>query len=159
MKSSISSALRIPQRVQGFTLIEIMIVVAILGVLTAIALPSYTSYVARANRADARVQMLQVAQFMQRFYAANDRFDQDRADPPNLNTAGDRVPPALKRSPADGTQLYALTVEASQVAYTITAVPLTGTKMAGDACGSFKLTSTGVRSVAGATLPRDTCWK
>jgi len=144
------------RHVQGFTLIEIMIVVAILGILTAIALPSYTSYVARANRADARAQMLQAAQFMQRFYAANDRFDQDRAT--NTNTAGERVPANLKRSPADGTELYSLTVQATANSYTITAVPLVGTSMSADACGSLTLTSSGVRGVTGS-LPRDTCWK
>jgi type IV pilus assembly protein PilE len=150
---SISSA----HRAHGFTLIEIMIVVAIVGVLMAIALPSYTGYVARANRADARGQILQVAQYMQRFYAANDRFDQDRSTA--SNAAGLLVPASMKRSPADGTQLYGLTVEATAIAFTVTAVPLTGTKMANDACGSLTLTSSGVRGVAGATLTRDECWK
>ncbi len=159
MRSPIASVNPMSQRIQGFTLIEVMIVLVIVGVLMAIALPSYTSYVARANRADARGQMLQVSQFMQRFYAANDRFDQDRADPPNENDDGERVPANLLRSPADGTQLYGLTVRATAVAFTVTAVPLTGTKMAGDPCGSLTLTSTGVRGVDGATLSRDECWK
>lgn len=156
MKSTIPNKGRFHPRLQGFTLIEVMIVMAILGILTAIALPAYTSYVARANRADARAQMLQAAQFMQRFYAANDKFDTDRAT--NSNAAGERVPANLLRAPADGTQLYTLTVLATSNAYTITAVPLTGTSMASDACGSLTLTSSGVRGVTG-TLPRDTCWK
>lgn len=159
MKSPFPIASLIPQRARGFTLIEVMIVLAILGVLLAVALPSYTSYVARANRADARGQMLQVAQFMQRFYAANDRFDQDRAPTPNTNAGGERVPASLMRSPADGTQLYQLTVLATQTAYTVTAVPLAGSKMANDACGAMTLTSSGVRGVTGGTLSRDECWK
>jgi type IV pilus assembly protein PilE len=157
MKSSIPSAVLFPRRARGFTLIEIMIVVAIVGVLMAIALPSYTSYVARANRADAKGQMLQVSQYMHKFYAANDRFDQNRAAATNVD--GDLVPPGMMRSPSNGTQLYGLTVRATAVAFTVTAVPLTGTKMAGDACGSLTLTSTGVRGVDGATLSRDQCWK
>ena len=83
----------------GFSLIELMIVLVIIGVLTSVALPAYNSYMARARRADARTQLLQVAQFMQRFYAANDRFDQDRAGTSVVSV----MPDNLRKSPADGT--------------------------------------------------------
>jgi prepilin-type N-terminal cleavage/methylation domain-containing protein len=62
----------------GFTFIEVMIVMTIVGLLGVIALPSYTNYVARGHRTAARVQLLQAAMYMQRFYAANDRYDRDR---------------------------------------------------------------------------------
>ncbi len=51
---------------QGFTLIEVMIVVAIVGILTAVALPSYNEYIRRGHRADARAGLLQAAQWMER---------------------------------------------------------------------------------------------
>jgi type IV pilus assembly protein PilE len=154
-----------PRRSRGFTLIELMIAVAIIGILAAIAIPSYTQYIAKARRADARTQLLQVAQFMQRFYAANDRFDQDRSGA-SVATA---MPSGITVSPVGSDALYQLnpsitslasaTFTVSNSAYTLIMAPVSGTSMASDACGMFTLTSAGVRGVSGATLSRDDCWK
>ena len=158
---------------KGFTLIEIMVTVAIIGILAAVAMPSYTSYVARARRADARTQLLQAAQFMQRFYAANDQYDQDRG---NNSILGSSVgmPDSLRVSPADGTALYQLntaittagnyTASVTVSGYTLTMAPISGRSAAADACGMFTLTSTGIRGcnvggTACSTTLRDTCWK
>jgi type IV pilus assembly protein PilE len=150
-----------------------MITVAIIGILAAVALPSYSSYVARARRADARTQLLQAAQFMQRYYAANDSYSTDRAGKSVLGdvTASppEGMPENLRKSPSDGNAVYQLntavttagnyTATVSVNAYTLTMAPISGGVAATDACGMFTITSTGVRGVASATKTRDECWK
>lgn len=147
-------------RERGFTLVEIMVVVAIVMVLAAIALPSYTESINRAKRAEAKAQLLEAAQYMQRFYSQNSRFDQTTAG------AAVAVPDALARVPrtaAAGTQNYTLGFASAVTAatFTLQAVPRAGGSMANDKCGSFTLNQAGQRDIknnaSGSTA--DSCWK
>ncbi|MBA3058929.1 MAG: type IV pilin protein [Gammaproteobacteria bacterium] len=133
----------------GFTLIELMIVVAIVGILSAVAYPSYTESVRRGDRSAARAALLEAQQFMERYYAANSRYS-TAAD----GTGSPTLPPRLQAVP-EGSPKYDLTVSAVTLnSYTLTADP-----RAADKCENLTLTNTGVkgRSATVPTIPE--CWK
>jgi type IV pilus assembly protein PilE len=157
------TVLRLPVRRPGFTLIELLITVFIIAVLASIAIPSYSSYLARARRADARTQLVQAAQYMQRFYVANDSYEQDRSG----DGVFDKIPATLKQSPADSTAIYELSIPAGTLTnsgFELRMTPVSSGIMKADQCGTFTLSSTGVRGIligaeAGDASLRDTCWK
>lgn len=132
----------------GFTLVELMIVVAIIGILASVAYPSYTEYIARGRRAEAQKALLEASQFMQRWYAAHNSFKDGNTGPtlPNQNALSTYT-------------LNKPTVDTDDLSYTITATR-TGV-MANDGCGNFTLTSTGVKGLTSASAGYDIarCWK
>ena len=140
---------------RGFTLIELMIVVAIVAILAAIAYPSYQDSVRKSRRADARAVMVEAAQFMERFYTENFRYDQDRGG------AAVALPPNLTVSPsgsAAGTQYYNITLtNLAATTFTLNAAP-TGAQSGDTGCGTLTVTNTGVKNRSGSK-PVEECWR
>lgn len=137
----------------GFTLIELMIVIAIIGIIAAIAWPSYQESVRQARRADAQTALMELAHFMDRDYTKNGRY----LTAANVGAANLLLP--FAEAPKEGTpKTYDLSFSALPTAnaYALQAVPKGS--MATDACGTLTLTNTGAKGQAGGqTLAR--CWR
>lgn len=141
------------QSAHGFTLIEMMITVAIIGILAAIAYPAYQEQVRKSRRADCSGALLGLAQAMERYFSANTTYVGASLG----GTAGDIYP---NRCPIDGGVItYDLRIAvATASAYTVQAVP-TGAQL-GDQCGTLTLNQALTKNMLGAAAgltPAD-CW-
>ena len=131
---------------RGFSLMELMIAVAVMAILTVIAYPSYNNYIASAKRAEAKETLLEAAQYLERQFTAEGNYDGG-----NLASAG------LATLPKEGGgAYYNLALNASGGRYTLTAIP-TGA-MNGDPCGLLTLDQGGQQGVSGATMTAAECW-
>jgi type IV pilus assembly protein PilE len=132
----------------GFTLIELMIVIAIVGVLAAIALPAYQDYAKKARRADAMGGLLNIQLSLEKWRANNPSYSSDMTD---LGYAG-----ANNQSSTDG--YYTLDIaSAASVSYAVTAVPTSKANQNTDDCGTFAINQNG-EDYTGAYADAD-CWK
>jgi type IV pilus assembly protein PilE len=142
------------RNVGGITLIELMIVVVVVAILGAIAIPSYRQYTMRAQRTEAKSALLQIATQQERWYLQNNVY--------TTNLANLGFPMGTSEN-----GVYTLTITSPDLfqGYTVTATPTAGggtngVDMSDDSeCTSFSLTATGVRTAApGTNGSRDRCW-
>jgi len=141
---------------RGFTLIELMIALVVAGLLAAIAYPGYQQYVQRGRRADAKGSLVEMAQFMERYYSENNSY------------ASASLP--VTRSPREGAAVYTIRFGSSCTdgsvsvssnpqanCFLVQAIPIAGTAMEGDRCGTLRIDNTGNKTVSGSAGALQ-CW-
>ena len=134
----------------GFTLIELMITVAIVGILASIAYPTYQDSVMKSRRADVKGVLLGLANAMERHYTEISSYQGaagSKSSPVDTGTAW------IYSIPTETARFYTVTISvATASTYTLNAVP-TGVQN-GDKCGTLTLTHTGVKGFTGT----GDCW-
>lgn len=146
----------------GMTLIELLIVVAIVGILAAVAMPSYNQYVSQSRRADAKTVLLEAAQVLERVYTANNCYNWKNATSTCVATTAEATTQLgalgfVPKGATSGSEDYTVTLSAITAnSFTLQAAPRAGGRMAGDACGTYTLTNTGVQGSGGTAA---NCWQ
>jgi type IV pilus assembly protein PilE len=147
-------------------LIELMITVAIVGILAAIAYPSYVEYIAKGSRSQATADLTAAQQWMERFFTENYRYDQNAAGTANTGGNTGMVAQAFAQTPSSGSAKYNVRLSAA-AANSYTLVATRAGTMASDKCGDFTVTHLGVRSIvnydtgafASAQAALAQCWR
>lgn len=127
----------------GFSLVELMIVVAIIGILATIAYPSYDEYVKRGNRTEGQTFISDAAARQERYYSQNNSYTTS--------------PASLGMSISSSTGKYSLSIEqnADDGGYSLIVTP----SFSDPKCGNFTLNALGVRGVSEATATVNECWR
>lgn len=126
-----------PKAHRGFTLIELMIAVAVVGILAAIAYPNYRNQVLQGRMSQAQADLLEVAQFMERCFASNNTY-QNCALP-------------ITASPRTGTAFYTITLATpARTEFTLTATPTSNGGQNEQICGTLTIDQTGRRQFSGS---------
>jgi len=130
------------KRIVGFSLIELMIVIAIIGILATIAYPSYLDQIRKTRRANAQADLVELASFMERYYSENFTYKDGAANP---------TLPFTESPKGDNGHYYDLTVVTTLITFTLTATPIND--QLADHCGTMTVTHTGTQNAA-----LSSCW-
>jgi len=148
---------------RGFTLLELMITLAIAAILASIAIPAYNSYILKSHRTEAKSALLDMASMEERFFSTQNGYSQLTTD---LGYSGNwpvvvgsgyyeiqmpAVNPATAPSPGNPA--------GTPASFTLTAVPVPGNMQTGDtACTQFNVLSNGTKTAAGSPTASTDCW-
>jgi type IV pilus assembly protein PilE len=148
-------------RAQGFTLIELMIALGVVGILAAIAYPSYREQIRKSHRSEAQSILLQNAQFLERNFTANNCYHRTDGD---CGAEASIELPWTKVVDSGGAARYTVQFgdgEPTRNSFILEAVP-TGA-MSEDDCGTFTLNHMGTKSIKDkpekSTKTVEQCWQ
>lgn len=139
-------------RMQGFTLIELMIVIVVVAILAAIAVPSYRSYMLRTNRTEAKAVLLQVLSAQEKFFLQNNSY----AGAAQLTPA----PPnglGLPATTANGGYVVSIAPGATPGTTYVATATAAGGQLQDTDCQTFTIDEMGARNSAPSAV--GTCWR
>ena len=143
------------KRIAGFTLVELMAAILVIGILTAIAIPSYQRFVTRSYRSEGMALLNDAAARQERFFAQNNSYVTAQAGVGQLglpNTSGTTV------TSATGKYTLSVSSAANDGGYTLTATRQ-GPQVRDTECGNLTLDATGARGATASGADAANCWR
>jgi type IV pilus assembly protein PilE len=156
------------RRIRGFTLIELVVVMVIVAILAAVAVPSYNRYVLQSHRTEAKTALLDIAGMEERYFTAQNAYS---GSPTDLGYTGTTWPVVVGHGYYQIAIVAGMTAPASAptsgnpsgtpATYGFTAVPVPGNNQVNDTqCASFTISSSGQQTATGSdSNPNVDCWQ
>jgi len=129
----------------GFTLIELMVVVAIVAILASIAIPSYQEQIRKSRRGQAKADIVEYAQMAERYFTINNTY------------VGFTLPTTQSPRETGATARYSLALSPAATATTFTIAATAQGTQANDRCGNLSISNTGAKTKSGSA-PLSECW-